>query len=441
MTPLEIIRLKREGGSIPAPALRELVLAYTRDEVPDYQMSAFLMAAFLKGMTGDETETLVEAMLRSGEVLDLSAIPGAKVDKHSTGGVGDKISLILAPLVACLGVNVPMISGRGLGHSGGTLDKLESIPGFRTDLSIARMKEQLADLNVAMIGQTAEIAPADKRLYALRDVTATVEFIPFIAASIMSKKLAEGLDGLVLDVKVGNGAFMKTEEQAQELAEALANVGNSRGCQTVALMTSMEEPLGHAIGNWLEVAESVDVLRGAGPADVAELSCVLAGEMLAIGGKSPSPEEGAEEAREALRDGRAFSRFAALVTAQGGDAASLEACWEREGIAPVGDVTAPEDGYVTAIDAFQLGMAGVRMGAGRMRKEDAVDPFAGITLNKKVGDPVRAGETLARLHGSDPSRVTDQAREVGQAFTLGQERPTPQALVRGRYSDGGWSYV
>ncbi|NNE71884.1 MAG: thymidine phosphorylase [Rhodothermales bacterium] len=439
MNVVESIRLKRDGGEVSPEDLRELVLAYTRGDVPDYQVSAFLMAAFLNGMTDAETDTLVDAMLRSGEVLDLEAIPGAKIDKHSTGGVGDKISLILAPLVACLGVNVPMISGRGLGHSGGTLDKLESIPGFRTDLSVDRMKTQLGDLGVAMMGQTAEIAPADRKLYALRDVTATVEFIPFIAASIMSKKLAEGLDGLVLDVKVGAGAFMKTPAQARELAEALVNVGQLRGCPTVALMTAMDQPLGRTIGNWLEVAESVDVLRGGGPEDVRTLTCALAGEMLTLGGRTSSPAEGAAQAAEALDDGRAWQRFVELVKAQGGDAGAIESPWDRPELEPVASVEAPRGGFVQAIDAFRLGVASVRMGAGRARKEDSVDAFAGLTLNKKVGDPVGEGETLVLLHGSDATRVAEQAKEVEAAFDIGPTPASAGSLIRGRFDGGGWN--
>lgn len=439
MNVLECIRLKRDGGEVSSDDLRALILAYTRGEVPDYQISAFLMAAFLNGMSAGETDTLVDAMLRSGQVLDLDEIPGSKIDKHSTGGVGDKISLILAPLVACLGVNVPMISGRGLGHSGGTLDKLESIPGFRTDLSVGQMKAQLAELGVAMMGQTAEIAPADRKLYALRDVTATVEFIPFIAASIMSKKLAEGLDGLVLDVKVGSGAFMKTPDQARELAEALVNVGQLRGCPTVALMTAMDQPLGRAVGNWLEVAESVDVLSGGGPDDVRAFSCVLAGEMLALGGKAESPSEGAAMAEEALHNGRAFSRFEELVRAQGGDPVALKDPWERAELEPVVSVRAAKSGVIQAIDAFRLGVAGVRMGAGRERKEDDVDAFAGLTLNKKVGDPVGEGETLVLLHGSDATRVAEQAREVEAAFDIGPSPADAGRLIRGRFAEGGWS--
>jgi pyrimidine-nucleoside phosphorylase len=436
---LDCIRTKRDGGELDADSLRALILAYTAGEVADYQMSAFLMAAFINGMSDHETDTMVQTMLRSGDVLDLSEIPGAKVDKHSTGGVGDKISLILAPLASVLGVRVPMISGRGLGHSGGTLDKLESIPGLRTDLSTQEFRSQLAALGVAMIGQTPQIAPADRLLYALRDVTATVEFVPFIAASIMSKKLAEGLDGLVLDVKVGNGAFMKTEQQARLLAETLANVGNRQGCRTIALMTSMNEPLGRAIGNWVEVAESMDVLRFKGPPDVTNLSCILAGEMLALSGGAESAEEGAEEARGALRDGRALARFVEMVQAQGGDSSILEDPWSRNGSEARASVRAVSDGYVTAIRAFELGMASVRMGAGRMQKEDDVDPFAGITLNKKVGDPVRGGETLAWLHGSDLERIMSLVPMIGGAFEIGPSRGVPDALVCGRYVDGEWS--
>jgi pyrimidine-nucleoside phosphorylase len=438
MNAVECIRTKRDGGELSRDDLRALITGYTSGEVPDYQISAFLMAAFLNGMSDQETEALVEVMLGSGETLDLSAIPRSKVDKHSTGGVGDKISLILAPLVASLGVAVPMISGRGLGHSGGTLDKLESIPGLRTNLTTIEMEAQLADLGVVMIGQTAQIAPADKKMYALRDVTATVEFIPFIAASIMSKKLAEGLDGLVLDVKVGGGAFMKTVERARELAEALANIGNHRGCPTVALITAMDQPLGNAIGNWPEVCESIDVLSGGGPADVRELSCALAGEMLWLGGEASSPASGAKQAGAALDDGSALRLFKDMVLAQGGDVRTLENPWARDGLGVVTTVTATENGYVNAIDAFQLGIASVQMGAGRSRKEDDVDPFAGITLNKKVGDPVGVGETLANLYGTDANRVAGQAGIVGAAFEIGPTRRASVALVQGRYADGGW---
>ncbi|MFT5142724.1 MAG: pyrimidine-nucleoside phosphorylase [Rhodothermales bacterium] len=439
MNVVECIRTKRDGGEVSKDDLRALIMGYTSGEVPDYQISAFLMAAYLNGMSGTETEALVEVMLGSGEILDLSAIPAAKVDKHSTGGVGDKVSLILAPLVASLGVAVPMISGRGLGHSGGTLDKLESIPGLRTNLSTTEMKAQLASLGVVMIGQTAQIAPADKKMYALRDVTATVEFIPFIAASIMSKKLAEGLDALVLDVKVGGGAFMKTAERARELAEALANIGNSRGCQTVALITAMDQPLGNAIGNWLEVAESVDVLSGGGPPDVRELSCVLAGEMLWLGGEASSSASGARQAADALDDGRALGVFKDMVAAQGGDVRTLEDPWTRGGLSVVSTVRATENGFVNAIDAFQLGVASVQMGAGRSRKEDDVDAFAGLTLNKKVGEPVVVGETLASLYGTDANRVARQAGIVEAAFEIGSTRRASAALVQGRYADGGWS--
>lgn len=438
---LDILRTKRDGRAVSADDLRQFVLAYTRGEVPDYQMSAFLMAAFINGLTGDETDTLVDAMLRSGSVLDLSDISGKKVDKHSTGGVGDKVSLILAPLVAALGVRVPMISGRGLGHSGGTLDKLESIPGLRTDLSVKEMKDQLAAVGLAMIGQTAEIAPADKKLYALRDVTATVEFIPFIAASIMSKKLAEGLDGLVLDVKVGNGAFMRTEDDARALAEALADVGNRHGCETVALMTDMNRPLGLAVGNWLEVAESLDVLQGGGPEDTITVTCALAAEMLVMGGSAESPEAGVEMARQALQDGSAMDRFRQMVTAQGGEAESLRGPWSRPELEEQATIEAEEDGYLGAIDTYAMGMASVRMGAGRERKEDSVDPFAGLTLNKNVGDPVRAGETLVTLYGSDRGKVRGQVQAVEAAITVQSERPEVPKLIRGRYAAGNWTDI
>jgi len=344
MTPTDLIAAKRDGCALADDDLRALVDAYTRGDVPDYQMSAFLMAAFLNGLSEDETAALTDAMLHSGDVLDLSDLPGAKVDKHSTGGVGDKVSLLLAPIVASCGVPVPMISGRGLGHTGGTLDKLESIPGLRTDLSVAEYKRQLADLGLVMIGQTDEIAPADGKLYALRDVTATVESIPLIAGSIMSKKLAEGIDALVLDVKCGRGAFMKTEPEARRLAETLADVGERAGTPTVALLTRMEAPLGRAAGNWPEVAESVRGLQNDpdGIGDVMDVTLALAGEMLARGGAAAGAEAGREQAAEAVRSGAAFEKLLEMVDAQGGDPSALDAPAARSNEAATRLVEAPD---------------------------------------------------------------------------------------------------
>ena len=443
--PLNVVRLlqtKRDGGALAPDAIRALVAAYTAGDVPDYQMAAFLMAAFVRGLDADEAAALTDAMLHSGTVLDLRDLPGRKVDKHSTGGVGDKVSLVLAPLVAACGVPVPMISGRGLGHTGGTLDKLEAIPGFQTDLSIEQYRDVLGRVGTVMIGQTAEIAPADKKLYALRDVTGTVESIPLIAASIMSKKLAEGIDALVLDVKCGRGAFMKTEPDARALAEALVGIGTASGTPTVALLTAMDEPLGRAVGNGPETAEAVRILRNEGPAggeadDVVEVTLALAGEMVALGGAAESADAGRALAAAALRDGWAFGILQELVAAQGGDAAALD---EPDALAgdPVAVVEAGPDAgpFVEAVDPLALGYAAVALGAGRARKEDAVDPRAGFVLNKRAGDPVEPGETLATVYASDASRADADA--VRDAFSFSPSPPAPRPLLLDRLDAEGW---
>ena len=440
---LDVVRLlarKRDGRTLAPADIAALVAAYTAGHVPDYQMAAFLMAAFIRGLDRAEGVALMQAMLHSGDVLDLSDIPGRKVDKHSTGGVGDKVSLVLAPLVAACGVPVPMISGRGLGHTGGTLDKLEAIPGFDVGLSLDRYRDVLAEVGTVMIGQTAEIAPADKQLYALRDVTATVESIPLIAASILSKKLAEGIDALVLDVKVGRGAFMTDEPQARRLAETLVSMSADAGTPCVALLTAMDRPLGRAVGNGPETAEAVRILRGETPAggdcgDVVEVTLALAGEMIALGDKAASPDEGAEMAAEALAEGRAFDVFRRLVAAQGGDVSVLDDP-ERLAGAPVATVTADRDGVVVDIDARALAVAVLHLGAGRARKEDAVDGKAGVVLNKRVGERVRAGDVVATLYASDASKADPEA--VRAAFTVGSVAPTPQGLLLDRLGPDGW---
>ncbi len=439
--PVSLITAKRDGKTLSPAQIHWLVGAYTRGDVPDYQISAFLMAAFLRGLDEAETAALTDAMLHSGEVLDLSATPGIKVDKHSTGGVGDKVSLILAPVVAACGVSVPMISGRGLGHSGGTLDKLEAIPGLRTDLTTAEYKAQLDRLGVVMIGQTDEIAPADRKFYALRDVTGTVEFIPFIAASIMSKKLAEGIDALVLDVKCGRGAFMKTEADARKLAETLVAIGEQAGKPTMAWLTDMNAPLGRAVGNWPEVEESIRCLRGDDVPDLMTVTLALAGEMLHLGGVVASPEEGRQQAQAAIDDGKAFEKFVELVEAQGGDAAVLHAPERREGAVPAGEVRATEDaaGYVATLDALALGYAAVDMGAGRRRKEDEVDPTAGLVLNKKPGEPVQAGDLLARLYTKKTDHVESFTKAVQQAFTYTDTPPMLPEMLMDRYTTAGWA--
>ena len=440
LNPIKLITAKRDGKTLSHGELVALVDAYTRGDVPDYQMSAFLMAAFLRGMDETETTALTECMLHSGEVLDLSAIDGAKVDKHSTGGVGDKISIVLAPIVGACGVRVPMISGRGLSHTGGTLDKLESIPGFRTDLSVAELKKQLADLGVVMLGQTLEIAPADRLLYALRDVTATVDFIPFISASIMSKKLAEGLDGLVLDVKTGRGAFMKTEEDARSLAEMLVAIGERFGTPTVAWLTAMDIPLGRAIGNWLEVEESIRCLQGRGEPDIMDLTLQLSGEMICLAGGADSAQEGREQAKEALTSGRAFEKFVQMAEAQGGDASVLRDPRQRRRDAPETRVYAGEyaRGFVSDIDALALGTTATAMGVGRIVKEDDVDAEAGILLRKKPGEAISPGAMLASFFTRKRDMVQSCAASIAGAYQFADTPPAPRPILLDRLTRHGW---
>lgn len=433
--PVDLIIRKRNGEALAAEDVHALIAAYTRGDVPDYQMSAFLMATFLNGLSQHEAAALTESMLHSGIVLDLSDIPGVKVDKHSTGGVGDKISLILAPIVAACGVPVPMISGRGLGHSGGTLDKLESIPGFRVDLDIDTYRKQLASLGLVMIGQTSEIAPADRKIYALRDVTGTVECIPLIASSIMSKKLAEGIDGLVLDVKFGKGAFMKTEEEAERLAKTLMDISTSFGKSVVAWMTAMDQPLGYAIGNWLEVEESIRCLKGEYIEDLMELTYTLAGEMVFLGKVAGSPEEGRQLAEKAVASGKAFEKFVQLVDTQGGDVNIVENPGTMTNARTVDVVTAPKPGgYITALDALCIGKAGLQLGAGRLTKEDAIDPTAGVMLHKKEGDFAHPDEPLATLYTNQSVDVKSIGDYVKNAFTFSDEKNEPRPLLLNRYA-------
>jgi pyrimidine-nucleoside phosphorylase/thymidine phosphorylase len=408
---IDVIRKKRDGAELSRAEIEGLVSAYTKAEIPDYQISAWLMAVVLRGMTRPETAALTDAMLRSGEVLDLSALPARKVDKHSTGGVGDKTSLVLAPLAAAAGVFVPMISGRGLGHTGGTLDKLEAIPGFNVNLSVAEFRRVLQTCGCAMIGQTAEIAPADRKLYALRDVTGTVESPPLICASIMSKKLAEGIDALVLDVKTGSGAFMKNETDAAFLAELMVETGQRMGKQVVALITDMDQPLGRMIGNALEVIEVVEVLRGGGPQDLCELCLELAAWMLHLGGASKTVAEGKQKASKLISSGAALTKFRQMVELQGGDARVIDDAKRLPQARHTFEVTSTRAGYVASIECEQIGTACVILGGGRERKEDSVDPAVGIVLHKKVGDRVSAGELLATIYYNAEARV-ERARQM-----------------------------
>ncbi len=421
---IDVIRKKRDGVELSAGEIESLVNAYTRDEIPDYQVSAWLMAVVLRGMTRAETAALTDAMLRSGEVLDLSSLPAKKVDKHSTGGVGDKTSLVLAPVVAAAGVAVPMISGRGLGHTGGTLDKLEAIPGFNVNLSVAQFRRVLETCGCAMIGQTAEIAPADRKLYALRDVTGTVESPYLICASIMSKKLAEGVDALVLDVKTGSGAFMKSEKDATFLAELMVETGERMGKRMVALITDMDQPLGTMIGNALEVVEVVEVLRGGGPEDLRVLCHELAGWMLQLGGVSKTVEDGRRLSEKLIASGKALETFRRMVELQGGDARVIDDVKKLPQAQHQTDVVSPRNGYLAGMQCEQIGTACVILGGGRERKEDAVDPAVGIVLHKKVGDQVGTGEPLATIYYNAEARAVLARRLIEESCRIENASPS-----------------
>ncbi len=417
--PVEIIRKKRDGKVLTDEEIGQFVADYSQGKLPDYQASALLMAIYFSGMSESELLALTDAMLRSGEVISLSDVPGLKIDKHSTGGIGDKISLHLAPAVAACGVRVPMISGRGLGHTGGTLDKLESIPGFSTRLSVPEFRTVLRRAGLALIGQTDTLVPADRALYALRDVTATVESIPLIAASIMSKKLAEGIDGLVLDVKVGSGAFMKTRDEAYQLASTLVAIGRRAGKQVTAFLTNMDQPLGRYVGNAAEVLETLQVLKGAGPADLVELTRVLGGEMLRLGGVA-TEAEGQTRIMESLRNGEALQRLQRCAAMQGAmiDLRDDQEPWLTSCLHPCPSyVVAPEAGYVSSIDGEAIGWAAVALGAGRERKEDTIDPAAYIYLDRKVGELVEAGEPLC--HFACATDWPEGRRERAQALITG----------------------
>jgi len=426
---IDVIRHKRDGLELNHDEIEGLVHAYTVGDVPDYQVSAWLMAVVLRGMTRGETAALTEAMLHSGEVLDLSSMPRKKVDKHSTGGVGDKTSLVLAPLVAAAGIAVPMISGRGLGHTGGTLDKLEAIPGFNVNLPVAEFRRVLETCGCAMVGQTPEIAPADRKLYALRDVTGTVESPYLICASIMSKKLAEGIDALLLDVKTGSGAFMKKEKDAAFLAELMVETGERMGKQVVALITDMDQPLGKMIGNALEVMEVVEILRGHGPEDLRELCLHLAGWMLQLGGVSNSVAEGTQLSTQLISSGKALEKFKQMIELQGGDSGVIDDASRLSQAKSRADVFSPTAGFVASMQCEQIGTACVILGGGRERKEDSVDPAVGIVLHKKVGDPVSAQEPLATIHYNSPPRAQEAARLISSSIQVGDVVPPKRPLI------------
>lgn len=426
----EIIKKKRDGLSFTQEEINFSINGYTSGKIPDYQFSAFLMAGFLNGFTKLETSFLTEAMLYSGKVMDLSAIKGFKVDKHSTGGVGDKTSLIIAPIAAAAGVPVPMISGRGLGHTGGTLDKLESIPGFRTDLNLNEYKMVLKKCGAVLIGQTKEIAPADKLIYALRDVTGTVESIPFITASIMSKKLAEGIDALVLDVKNGSGAFMKELKDAETLADSLTNTAKSFGKKCITFITDMNQPLGNYIGNWLEVYESIEILKGRIKNDLYDLSIILSGAMIYLGKKAKSLDEGNEIAIKMIESGKAYNKFYDIVKLQGGDTTYIENPGNYPASKFVMKLKARQNGYLSKLDNYNIGMAALELGAGRLTKQDIIDPKAGIVFNYKIGDYINKGDVIAELYTDNKSAMSQAQSRIESSLKFSNQKVKKLKLIK-----------
>lgn len=430
MNTVELITKKRDGYELTEAEIEYLVNGYTAGDIPDYQMSAFLMAVYFQGMTKAETVALTQIMRDSGDVVDLSAIEGIKVDKHSTGGVGDKTTLIVGPVAAACGVPIAKMSGRGLGFTGGTVDKLEAIPGYKTAITEKEFMDQVNGKGISVIGQTGHIAPADKKIYALRDVTATVENLSLITASIMSKKLAAGSDAILLDVKCGSGAFMKNQDEAEQLASLMVEIGNADGKKTMAMITDMEQPLGNAIGNTLEVQEAIDVLKNRGPEDITELCIALAGMMIYLGEKAETPEEGMQKARAALEDGSALEKFRDLVEGQGGDPEIID----NYDLMPQAEfcleLKAWEDGYIVAMDAMKIGLASQHTGAGRERKEDQIDMSAGIVLNKKRGDQVTVGDVICKIYGADVKKVQKSLEEVRNAVRIDIKKPEKVDLIK-----------
>ena len=432
MVPQWIIEKKRDGGELTTEDIRSFVMGFTDGSIPDYQMAAMAMAIYLKGMTARETADLTLAMMESGDVLDTSTIALPKSDKHSTGGIGDKVSLILAPLAASCGVAVPMISGRGLGITGGTLDKLESIRGFNVRLPEEKFLDVLRRHGCAMTGQTERLAPADRKLYALRDVTATVPSIPLITASIMCKKLAEGLDALVLDVKWGRGAFMKTLEQARELAHSMVAVGKAMGKKVTALLTPMNQPLGHTCGNALEVAESVECLHGRGPADLMEVTLALTAEMLVLSGVAPDTTKAIHRLKAALESGEAFRRFRAMTQDQGGDIHMVDDLSRLPQAAIVETLPSPASGFVHTVDADAIGRGILLLGGGRMKTTDTLDPAVGVSALVKQGDAIEKGTPMMRVHAPDKARLQAAMEWLGRATTISDYPPPPEPAITER---------
>jgi pyrimidine-nucleoside phosphorylase len=430
MNAVNLIRKKREGKTLKEEEIDFLISGFTKNKIPDYQFSAFLMAAYLRGMNSKETSYLTNSTLHSGKVLNLSSIPGIKIDKHSTGGVGDKTSLIIAPIAAAAGVRVPMISGRGLGHTGGTLDKLESIPGFKTNLSINKYKNVLKKYGAVLIGQTEDIAPADKMIYALRDVTATIESIPLIVASIMSKKLAEGIDGLVLDVKTGNGAFMQKEKDAVALANSLISIAKAFSKKVIVFITDMNQPLGNYIGNWLEVYESILVLKGERKKDLYELCIKLAGAMIYLGEKAKTQQEGERIAEEKINDGSAFKKFLEIVAAQGGDTSYIEDPANYQKPKFKKKVRSTVGGYLRSMNTLELGLAAVELGSGRMKKDDKINSKAGIIFNHKIGDEIRGGDVIAEIFSDNKNSILSVEKKFNRIVKISNEKVNPPKLIK-----------
>ena len=430
MNTIELIRKKRNGYPLQKEEIDYLIENYTKGIIPDYQLSALLMAILLKGMNAAETAALTNSMLDSGKILDLSSFKKSKIDKHSTGGVGDKTSLIIAPIVASAGIYVPMISGRGLGHTGGTLDKLESIPGFRTDLSLSEAKKVLKKCGVVLIGQTKEIAPADKLIYALRDVTATVESIPLITASIMSKKLAEGIDGLVLDIKTGNGAFMRSDKESIALANSLIQTAKSFNKRVITFVTDMNQPLGNYIGNWLEVYESIQVLRGKVKNDLYTLSVKLAGAMIYLGKKAKSIQEGEQLAKQLINNGEAFNKFFEIVELQGGDINYINSPDKYPKPKHSKKIHSIKNGFIKEMNTYQIGMASLELGAGRHTKDDIIDPKAGIVFYKKIGDLVGKKEIICELYSDSKNKIKSAEHMMIEALKFSRIKPIIPKLIK-----------
>ncbi len=430
MNVIELIKKKRDRQILNRDEIFFLINDYTKGKIPDYQFSAFLMAAYLNGMNSEETTSITEAMLYSGKIIDLSTIEGVKVDKHSTGGVGDKTSLILAPIVSAAGVKVPMISGRGLGHSGGTLDKLESINGFRTDLNLARYKSVIKKTGAVMIGQTKSIAPADKLIYALRDVTSTVESIPLITGSIMSKKLAEGIDGLVLDIKTGSGAFMREFKDAKKLADSLIRTAKSFDKNVIGIITDMNQPLGNYIGNWLEVVESVKALQGKDIHDLMTVTHMLSGAMIYLGKKAESIEEGIEISKEMILSGKAFDKFLEIVKMQSGDTAILKDLSKYPKSKYSEKIVADKTAYLESVNNYEIGMAALELGAGRLTKEDVIDPKAGIIFHPKIGDRIKKGDVIANLFTDKKNKIESIKDRITQSLVFSNKQTSRPKLIK-----------